>query len=99
MISVAYAADTAQSPGMLNMVPLLLMLGVLYVLVFMPQRKRMKAHQTLIAALKHGDSVITASGIYGEITGLTEKVVTLKIADDVRIKVSRPQIAGLASEN
>jgi len=98
MISVAYAADTAQSPGMLNMVPLLLMLGVLYIFIFMPQRKRMKAHQKLIAGLKHGDQIITASGIYGEITGLTEKVVTLKIADEVRIKISRPQVAGLASE-
>jgi len=48
--------------------------------------------------LKRGDSVITSGGILGTIEGLTEKFVTLEIDQNVRIKVLKTQVSGLAKE-
>ncbi|HLB59786.1 MAG TPA: preprotein translocase subunit YajC [Bdellovibrionota bacterium] len=99
MINIAYAADAAPAPGsgIFSFLPLLLIIAVFYFLVFVPQRKRMKTHNNFLSKLKHGDRVVTASGIYGTVTGIAEKVVTVEIADEVRIKVAKPQIVGLAS--
>lgn len=101
MINFAYAADAAPPAGggLIQLVPMLLIFAVLYFVLFLPQRRRMKQHQSILAKLKHGDRVVTSSGIYGTITGLTDRVITLEVDDDVRIKVARVQVAALASEN
>jgi preprotein translocase subunit YajC len=61
-------------------------------------RKRQKALQQLVEALKKGDRVITNGGIYGEIQGVDAQTVILKIADNVRIKVAKSAIAGLEAK-
>lgn len=78
--------------------PLILIFFVFYFLLIRPQQKKAKEHQNYLANLKRGDKVITGGGIYGQITGLTDNTVTLEIADNVRIKVSRAAIAGSATE-
>jgi preprotein translocase subunit YajC len=75
--------------------PLILMFVVFYFLLIWPQQKKAKAHRQVLAALQKGDTVVTSSGIYGTITGITDTVVTLEIAEKVRIKVSRSSIAGV----
>ena len=47
----------------------------------------------MLGQLKQGDEVITTSGILGTVRGLTEKVVTLEIADDVKIKILKSQVS------
>ena len=73
--------------------PFLLMFMVVYFLMIRPQQKKMKEQQEMLTTLKHGDEVITASGMLGTITGITDKVVTLEVADDVKIKMIKSQIA------
>ncbi len=75
--------------------PLLLMFLVFYLLLIRPQQKRVRQHKQLLANLKRGDEVVTSGGIHGKITGITENVVTLEIADNVRIKIQRDNISGL----
>lgn len=94
-------AQVAASPGLggasgspLGALPMmLLMFAALYFLMIRPQQKRVKEQQKMIAALSHGDEIVTASGFLGKITGIAEKVVTLEIADNVRVKVLKSQIA------
>lgn len=78
-----------------------IMLGIIflifYLLLIRPQQKRQKQHREMIANLKKGDMVITAGGLIGRITGLTDSVVTLEVADKVKVKVVRSQISGLTS--
>ena len=82
--------------GMLGaLFPLLLMFLVFYFLLIRPQQKRARQHKELLENLKRGDEVITTGGIYGKVTGITENVVTLEIADNIRIKVQRDNISGL----
>lgn len=98
MVSTAFAADAAAAPGgpqgIMGFLPLILIFVVFYFLLIRPQQKKAKAHQDFIASLKKGDEVVTSGGIQGKITGLTERVATVEIADGVRVKVSRPYILG-----
>ncbi len=75
--------------------PLILMFVVFYFLLIWPQQKKAKAHKQVLSNLQKGDNVVTSSGIYGTITGLTDTVVTLEIAEKVRIKVARSSVAGV----
>jgi preprotein translocase subunit YajC len=87
----AGAASTAPSmAGML--MPFLLMFGVIWLMILRPQQKRMRDQVNLLKTLKHGDEVLTSSGILGKITGITEKVVTLEVADNVRVKMLKSQV-------
>lgn len=103
-LGIAYAMGTtgqggAQGAGgsLAAFVPLVLMILIFYFLLIRPQQKRQKEHRAMLANLKKGDQVITQGGIYGTITGLTDSVVTLEIADGVKVKVQRGYIVGIVS--
>ena len=74
----------------------LVMLVFLYLLLVRPQRQQAKRHQEMLQNLNIGDEVITAGGIYGEVTGIDEERVQLEIDADVRIAVARRAIACMA---
>jgi preprotein translocase subunit YajC len=80
--------------------PLLLMFGIMYFMVIMPQQRQRKKMQQMLAALKNGDKVITNGGIYGTINGMDGDTVILKIADQVKIRIARSAIVQVeASED
>jgi preprotein translocase subunit YajC len=82
------------APGMGAMLfPFILMFGVIYFLTIRPQQKKMKEQQAMLGGLKHGDDVITTSGILGTVTGITDKVVTVEVADNVRVKILKSQVS------
>lgn len=97
---VVAMSQPGQSPQnlLLQLLPFLLMIGIFYVLVLMPMRKRQKKIQDFQSGIKVGDRVITTSGIYGQVTKLDEKSVQIQIADKVRIEVARAAIGGLQGE-
>jgi preprotein translocase subunit YajC len=104
MVGIAHAANGAAGAapqgggGLAGFLPLILIFVVFYFLLIRPQQKKAKDHQNFIASLKKGDEVITSGGIHGKITGLTDAVVTIEIADNVRVKISRQYILGSASQ-
>jgi preprotein translocase subunit YajC len=77
----------------MGLIVLVLMFGVIYMLVIVPNQRRVKAHKQLLAALEVGDLVVTASGIHGAIAELEESVVWLEVAPDVELKISRSAVA------
>ena len=81
-----------------SLMPFVLMIGIFYVLVLLPMRRRQKKVQEFQSALKVGDRVITTSGIYGQITKLDEKSIQIQIADKVRIEVARAAVGGYQGE-
>ena len=97
--SIAYAAGAAPAgPNQLmSFLPLVLIFAVFYFLLIRPQQKKAKDQQDFLSNMKKGDVVVSSGGIIGTITGLTETVVTLEVADNVRVKVSRPYIMGTVS--
>jgi preprotein translocase subunit YajC len=89
----------AQSQNIwVSLMPFAAMIGIFYVLVLMPMRKRQKKVQEFQSALKLGDRVITTSGIYGVITKLDDKAIQIQIADKVRIDVARAAVGGYQGE-
>ncbi|MCF8053456.1 MAG: preprotein translocase subunit YajC [Desulfobacterales bacterium] len=77
-------------------VPLILMFVIFYFLLIRPQQKRTKEHKQMIESLKKGDRIVTSGGIHGRITGMSDTTLTVEIADKVRVKVNRGNVAGLA---
>jgi preprotein translocase subunit YajC len=71
----------------------LVMLVFLYLLLIRPQRQQAKRHQEMLENLSIGDEVVTAGGIYGEVTAIDDERVQLEVDADVRIAVSRRAIA------
>ena len=74
------------------LLPLMLMFGIMYFLVILPQQRQRKKVQEMLGAIKNGDKVITTSGIYGTINGMDGDTIILKIADNVKIRIARAAI-------
>jgi preprotein translocase subunit YajC len=93
------AAPSAGSGGMLvSFLPFVLIFVVFYFLLILPQQRKQKKHKALLEALKKGDRVLTTGGLLGTVAALNKDVVTIQVADNVRIKVRREYIAELQEE-
>jgi len=96
MLDIAYAQAIPGigGPGqMLSFLPLVLIFIIFYFLLIRPQQKKAKQHQEMLGKLKKNDDVMTSGGIYGKVISLADNVVTLEVARNVRIRVNRPQIS------
>lgn len=86
-------AQPEPTQGLLGMfVPMAVVFAIFYFLIMRPQRKRDQEHQKAIAQLQKGDEVVTQSGVFGKVAGITDKVVTLEIAPNTKIKVLKQTV-------
>ena len=84
-----------QTLGMLNMaMPIVLMGGLFYFMVWRPQKKEQNARKAMLDSLRKGDAVFTIGGMCGKIADLTEKTVLLEVAEGVKITFLRSAISG-----
>lgn len=72
--------------------PLVLVFGIFYFLIIRPQQKQAKKQQEMLKAIEKGDQVITVGGIHGRVVGVAEGILTLEIADNVKVKVERSSV-------
>ena len=79
-------------------IPMLLIIGVFYVLLIRPQQKRQRQLQETIAALKIGDRVVTNGGIIGTITMVKNASFLIRSADKSILEIARTSIAGIDEE-
>ncbi len=96
MWDLAFAQSAQGSSGpsqLISFVPLILVFVIFYFLLIRPQQKKSKEHRDMLEKLKKNDEVVTSGGIYGKVVALTDSVVTLEVAPNVRIRVHRPQIS------
>ena len=85
--------------GIFNLLmPFVLMFGVFYFLIIVPQRKRQKALADMVATLKPGDKVVTSSGIYATVKQVKEKSLLVMSADKTLLEISRASVAGMQGE-
>lgn len=107
MTGFAFAADAAGGAagapgalgGMAQFLPLILIFIVFYFLLIRPQQKQAKQHQAFLNDLKKGQKVFTKGGLHGTITALADNIISLEIAKDVVVKVSRDAIGGSLSKD
>jgi preprotein translocase subunit YajC len=96
--SPAFAQATGATSGggaafLVNLVPLVLLFVIFYVLLIRPQQKKQKEHAATIAAVKKGDTVVTAGGKIGKVTKVDDDEVEVEIAPNVRVRVVRSTLA------
>jgi preprotein translocase subunit YajC len=103
LISIAYAMGQGGAGaegaggGFANLIPLVIMFAIFYFLLIRPQQKKAKEHRDLLGNLKKGDRILTNGGFHARIISLDENVMTVELADKVRVKMSRGYVAGLLS--
>lgn len=71
---------------------LLITFGLMWVLLILPQQRRMRAHQAVVASLEVGDEVVTAGGVYGTITSVDEETLAVEVAAGVVLRVLRSAV-------
>jgi preprotein translocase subunit YajC len=99
-ITPAYAqAATAPAGGfdqslLVNMLPIVAIIAIMYILMFRPQQKRAKQHQELVKNLRKGDNVVTSGGMVGKVTKLVDdEQVEIEIAQGVRVRQLRSMVS------
>ncbi len=96
----AILLQTGAAPSFLGnpLFMMIIVMGIFYVMLIVPQQRQRKKTQAMLAALKNGDKVVTSSGIYGTVNGIDGDTVILKIADQVKIRILRSAIAQIEAE-
>lgn len=96
-ISNAYAqaAGAAPETSFASFLPIILMFVVLYFVMIRPQMKRQKEQKTMLDALAKGDEVITAGGIVGKVTKVSDAFVHLEISQGVEMQVQKNAVTTL----
>lgn len=98
-VTVVAQADGGGGVGCLgSMIPLILIFLIFWFIVIRPEQKKQEEHQEFLDALKVGDRVVTAGGIFGEVKAVDDDTVKLQINRDNRIEVLRQQIKGPQEE-
>ena len=93
-IQNAYAQG-AQGDSTSFIIMMVLMFAAFYFLLIRPQQKKQKAHTEMVGALQSGDEVLTAGGMLGKITGVSDHYAVLKIADNTEIKIQKASVSAI----
>ena len=98
LISTAYALGGSPSEGgqpnpIASLLPFVLMFLVLYLLILRPQMRKQRNQQRMIDELEKNDEIVTSGGIHGTILNIKDDILVVKIADNVKIEVSRAAVS------
>jgi preprotein translocase subunit YajC len=104
LIDMAYAMGPTPQAGagqggagglFTSLIPLILIFVIFYFLLIRPQQKKAKEHKTMIENLKKGDKIVTSGGIYGVIEAVGTNTITIKIAENTKVKIGKAYVAVL----
>lgn len=101
-IATAYAMGApggdASAPGGGGFSGLIMMaaiFAIFYFILIRPQQKKMKEHKKMVDELKKGDEIITAGGMYAVVENTTPDTLTVKIAEGVKVKITRGSVGAV----
>ena len=92
-IQNAYAQGAQQGDSTSFIIMMVLMFAAFYFLLIRPQQKKQKAHTELVNNLQTGDEVVTAGGILGKITGVSDHYAVIQIGDNTEIKIQKASVS------
>src|SRR5713101_6493214 len=73
--------------------------GIFYFLLIRPQQKQKRDREQMLTAVKKGDRVVTASGLHGTVTGMSDHTVTVRVADQVKLEFDRSAVGRILVES
>ena len=92
--SVAAGTQNSEYGTLIQMAPIVGIIAIFYFLIIRPQTQKASEHTKMLGGLKKNDEVVTTGGMIGRITDLSDKVVTLEVAPNVKVRIERAQVAG-----
>lgn len=96
---VSAAGASGSSAFFIQILPLLFVFVIFYMLMIRPQQRRMKEHQATIAAVQKGDEVVTAGGVRGKVTKVSDDEVEVEIAQGVKVKIVKSTLSHVLGKN
>ena len=97
-ISSAFAQTASAAAGgdmqstLMNMLPILVMFGVLYLVMIRPQMKKQKEHKAMIESIVKGDEVVSAGGFLGRVSKLGDAFISVELATGVEVQMQRSAV-------
>lgn len=79
--------------------PIVLMIVIFYFLLYRPQKNEQKKRANMLESLKKGDRIVTNGGLFGTITGFTDKKITIKVAEKVEVDIARNAVGYMQGED
>jgi preprotein translocase subunit YajC len=101
LYDIAYAMGPSPQGGgqglgaLGSLIPLVIIFVIFYFLLIKPQQKRAKEHRKMIENLKKGDKIITSGGLYGVVEAVSSNSITVKVAENVKVKLGKSYVAAL----
>ncbi len=101
LIATAYAMGApggdgaAQGGGFSSLIMMIVIFAIFYFILIRPQQKKMKEHKKMVEDLKKGDRIITSGGMYATVENATPNTLTVKIAEGVKVKISRSSVGAV----
>ncbi len=99
LIATAYAMGApgggdaaAGGGGFSSLIMMIIIFAIFYFILIRPQQKKMKEHKKMVEELKKGDRIITSGGMYATVENATPNTLTVKIAEGVKVKISRGSV-------
>ena len=89
------ASPAGAGSGLISMLPFVFIFVIMYYVMLRPQMRRQKEQAKLVASLKTGDRVVTASGIHGLISNVKDKTVIVKVADNVKMEMEKTAVTNV----
>ena len=99
MTLASAAAPSGGAAFFVQILPLLFVFVIFYFLMIRPQQRRMKQHQATINAVQKNDQVVTAGGIRGKVTKVTDDEVEVEIAQGVRVRIVKSTLSHVLSKS
>ena len=87
-----------QGNMLVQLIPFVVIFAIFYLLIIMPARKKQKQHQSMIQALRGGERIITAGGIYGTVTRVMDDRFEIQVDSNTRIQITKGSISAVIDE-
>ena len=81
--------------GFSSLIMMVVIFAIFYFILIRPQQKKMKEHKKMVEDLKKGDRIVTSGGIYGTVENTTPETLTVKIAEGVKVKITRGSVGAV----
>ena len=93
VLAIAPPAEGQSGSPLTGLLPFILIFAAMWFLLIAPQRKKQKQHDKMVQSLEPGTDVVTLGGLYGTITSVKDDRFVLKIADNVKVEITKASIA------
>jgi preprotein translocase subunit YajC len=100
LLAMAAPAEGQAGGGgaLMSFLPLILIVIIFYFLLIRPQQQRQKKHAQMLAAIKKGDRVLTAGGLFATVLNVKDDRVVATIADGVKVEISKSAISAVVEK-